>query len=164
MTTKPTTEFDKVFKQLEALDYPATCDQCGAVGTNATMENHVCNESLVPQAGEWRTVGQVIPECDYKIAGMTVIQKSVSSELVALVRDREIAKRILTDHNQHATLVEQRDRLFMAAKFLLAMNATNYDRDAMRSEGGFDALQKAVDYAIEQSRDSATTIEQEGEA
>lgn len=52
-------------------------------------------------------------------------------------------------------LVEQRDRLFMAAKFLLAMNATNYDRDAMRSEGGFDALQKAVDYAIEQSAGNA---------
>src|SRR6185503_8803544 len=37
-----TTKFDEVFKQLEAPSYPVTCDQCGLEGTNATMEEHVC--------------------------------------------------------------------------------------------------------------------------
>lgn len=39
------TEFNKVFTELEAPDYPATCDQCGVEGTNASMEEHVCDES-----------------------------------------------------------------------------------------------------------------------
>lgn len=73
------------------------------------------------------------------------------------------AELIVKAVNQHSTLVEQRDRLLRAAKFLLAMNATNYDREVMRSEGGFDALQKAVDDIEQASRHAVTTIEQEGE-
>ena len=45
MTTKAATEFDKVFTELESPDYPATCDQCGAEGTNASMGEHICDES-----------------------------------------------------------------------------------------------------------------------
>lgn len=29
---------------IEAPDYPATCDWCGQVGTNATMANHECED------------------------------------------------------------------------------------------------------------------------
>jgi len=36
------TKFDEVFEQLEAPEYPATCDQCGLEGTNATIEEHEC--------------------------------------------------------------------------------------------------------------------------
>lgn len=42
-----TTEFDRVFDQMEAPEYPATCDQCGEVGTNATMEQHECSTERV---------------------------------------------------------------------------------------------------------------------
>lgn len=35
-------EFNQIFEDLEAPDYPATCDQCGAEGTNASMEAHIC--------------------------------------------------------------------------------------------------------------------------
>lgn len=37
-----TTEFDEVFQQLESPDYPATCNECGMEGTNASLEEHVC--------------------------------------------------------------------------------------------------------------------------
>lgn len=43
--TKAATEFDQVFENLEAPDYPATCDNCGEVGTNASMERHECDDS-----------------------------------------------------------------------------------------------------------------------
>lgn len=63
----------------------------------------------------------------------------------------ELALESVTAVNERERLRAALRQLCRAATFLLAMNATNYDRDAMRSEGGFDALQKAVDYAIEQS-------------
>lgn len=115
------------------------------------------DEPPVPRAGE-RDEWQVRQTSPGESRSVFDNQK----RLIANVINGGLAQQIVTDHNQHATLVEQRDRLFMAAQFLLAMNATNYDRDAMRNEGGFDALQKAVDYAIEQSRNSVTTIEREG--
>lgn len=37
-----TTSFDEVFEQLEAPEYPATCDNCGLVGTNVSMVEHDC--------------------------------------------------------------------------------------------------------------------------
>lgn len=41
-----TDKFDRVFQQLEAPDYPATCDQCGAEGTNESLEGHECTITL----------------------------------------------------------------------------------------------------------------------
>lgn len=41
-TTTTKSDFDQVFEDLEAPDYPATCDNCGAEGTNASMETHEC--------------------------------------------------------------------------------------------------------------------------
>lgn len=40
---------------------------------------------------------------------------------------------------------EKYARLLKAAQLLIAMNNCNYDRAVMRSEGGFDALEKAVE-------------------
>jgi len=40
------TEFDQVFEELEAPDYPATCDECGVEGTNQTMAEHVCDTEI----------------------------------------------------------------------------------------------------------------------
>lgn len=39
-----TTSFDEVFEQLEAPEHPATCDDCGLVGTNASMVGHDCDD------------------------------------------------------------------------------------------------------------------------
>ena len=42
MPAQPEREFDKIFAQLEAADYPATCNDCGAEGTNESLEDHEC--------------------------------------------------------------------------------------------------------------------------
>lgn len=39
-------EFDKVFARLESPDYPATCNECGMEGTNASLEEHVCAREM----------------------------------------------------------------------------------------------------------------------
>lgn len=41
-----TTSFDQIFEQLEAPEYPATCDNCGLVGTNASMVAHECADRV----------------------------------------------------------------------------------------------------------------------
>lgn len=41
-TTTTKSDFDQIFEDLEAPDYPATCDNCGAEGTNASMKTHEC--------------------------------------------------------------------------------------------------------------------------
>jgi hypothetical protein len=41
------TAFDEVFAQLEAPNYPATCDECGLVGTNESMANHNCEQFAI---------------------------------------------------------------------------------------------------------------------
>ena len=33
-----------IFDQLEAPNYPATCDNCGEEGTNASMAQHMCEK------------------------------------------------------------------------------------------------------------------------
>lgn len=35
-------DFNRTFTELDAPDYPATCDNCGEEGTNATIVAHVC--------------------------------------------------------------------------------------------------------------------------
>jgi hypothetical protein len=35
-------EFDRIMSELDAPDYPATCDLCGRVGPNAGMAQHEC--------------------------------------------------------------------------------------------------------------------------
>jgi len=42
METEKQSEFDKVFSGMEAPDYPAICNACGAEGTNASLESHEC--------------------------------------------------------------------------------------------------------------------------
>lgn len=42
MTTK--TEFDHVFDEMSAPNYPSTCNDCGETGTNASMAGHECAE------------------------------------------------------------------------------------------------------------------------
>lgn len=54
--------------------------------------------SFVPPGNEWRTAGQVVPDCEYSIVGMTVIQQRASSELVGLTRDPKVAAQIVHDH------------------------------------------------------------------
>lgn len=135
-----TDEFDRVFQQLEAPDYPATCDHCGAQGTNASMEGHVCYdveqervkfqkeladamvragakeiELPAPRAGErdeWRILETV--------TRTSVINQRGENVAVGMGRGarqrREHAEQIVSDHNQHATLVEQRDRLVTALR------------------------------------------------
>lgn len=35
--------FEQIMKELDAPDYPATCDRCGYEGTNAEMKTHQCD-------------------------------------------------------------------------------------------------------------------------
>jgi len=35
---------EQILINIEAPNYPATCDWCGEVGTNATMANHECED------------------------------------------------------------------------------------------------------------------------
>lgn len=61
---------------------------------------------------------------------------------------RKLLKQVITEHNQHHSLLTERDRytrLLEAAKLLLAMNNCNYDRDQIRRSGGFETLREAVD-------------------
>lgn len=35
-------DFDQIFEDLEAPEYPATCDNCDAERTNASLDEHIC--------------------------------------------------------------------------------------------------------------------------
>jgi len=48
MDTEKQSEFDRVFNEMEAPDYPSTCMDCGKAGTNASLEAHYC--TITPQA------------------------------------------------------------------------------------------------------------------
>ena len=51
------TKFDRVFAEMSAPDYPATCNQCGLEGTNASMERHECDsesDSTYLAPDEWK--------------------------------------------------------------------------------------------------------------
>lgn len=100
----------KVFEKMNAPEYPATCDQCGVEGTNASMEEHECNES-------------------HSLKSLSALLKDPS--YMTLPRARQIAikhahwnattlpnnefslswqdTKVLLD--AHATLIEQRERL-----------------------------------------------------
>jgi hypothetical protein len=39
--------FEEIFMTLEADNYPVTCDQCGAEGSNRVMRTHTCSQSTV---------------------------------------------------------------------------------------------------------------------
>lgn len=130
-----TDKFDRVFQQPEAPDYPATCNECGAEGTNESLEGHVCYdveqervkfqkeladamvragakeiELPAPRAGErdeWRILETV--------TRTSVINQRGENVAVGMGRGarqrREHAEQIVSDHNQHATLIEQRQWL-----------------------------------------------------
>lgn len=49
-TSATVSEFDRVFAELEHPDYPATCVECGAEGTNESLAAHEC--AVVPRPGE----------------------------------------------------------------------------------------------------------------
>lgn len=107
------TEFDQVFEEMNAPEYPATCDQCGAEGTNASMGEHVCDESAVVRAGE--RYGFVVFTGRHKIldyykpSGQQIATADGEAEARTIVRALNAA-------NQHATLVEQRERLLEALR------------------------------------------------
>lgn len=106
-----TSEFDQIFESMNAPDYPATCDRCGMEGTNASMENHACNEAPAPRAGE-------SDEWEYREtrygaearAGQFAIRLHWTG-LADISNTRATISKIVTEHNQHAALIEQRERL-----------------------------------------------------
>ena len=172
-----TTEFDQIFEELSAPEYPATCDQCGVEGTNASMENHDCSQTgqcdacaaIVPR-DELRTgmpaagvEGTFCAKCRGEksepiplplYARVNVAEKTYDifntrKLLVAAFASREEAEYLIKSANNHAQLVA----VLEAAKLLLAMNNCNYDRDQMRRSGGFSQLQEAVDAALSRVRE-----------
>lgn len=40
------TAFNQIFNELDAPDYPATCDNCGYTASNAEMQTHSCSEAV----------------------------------------------------------------------------------------------------------------------
>lgn len=158
---QPKSQFDQVFEQLEAPDYPATCDQCGLEGTNATIDSHICNEPPAPRAGErkrvehsplpWRhqtedgTLGTIV-DADENVIAQT--QQILNDP--AHVRRQGNAAFIVECVNQHATLVEQRDCALAALKgvaIMLNTNLSSYDDEPW----------------AQRVRTAIATIEQEGE-
>ena len=70
-----TTQFDQIFEDMSAPEYPATCDECGEVGTNESMESHsckgeqmtmacrYCNTLIRPFGSAWIHVGTGFDTC-----------------------------------------------------------------------------------------------------
>ena len=107
---QPQSQFDQVFEKMNAPEYPATCDQCGVEGTNASMGGHICDEL-------------------HSLKSLSALLKDPS--YMTLPRARQIAikhahwnattlpnnefslswqdTKVLLD--AHATLIEQRERL-----------------------------------------------------
>lgn len=144
MTTK--SEFDQVFEKMNAPDYPATCDQCGAEGTNADIDEHICNESHASRAGE--RYGFVVFTGRYKILDYY----KPNGQQIATADGEEEARLIIQVLNQHATLSEQRERLLNTLKEL-GLYAAGLEMMLNKHEG--DALREA--------RELLATIEQETE-
>lgn len=149
-------EFDQVFDQMAAPEYPATCDNCGEVGTNASMEQHECDEHDAPAAPErgdqprawmrrWAYESKPCPPKVKNAKGRWEWPKESQFKEVTNVK-------IFADDvplfavEQHSTLMAQRERLLEAARF--ALSTPGFIR-------GRDSLQRIVDEAI-------TTSEQEG--
>lgn len=126
-----TTEFDEVFEQLEAPEYPATCDQCGEVGTNVSIEEHVCGAQVGEQ---WQA------DDKYIVFDKVRIGSFITAELVSTA---------VTEHNQHATLVEQHERLLRLLRPVTSPTAC------------YCAVMKGEKCWHCEARELLTTIEQE---
>lgn len=190
-----TSEFDEVFQQLEAPDYPATCDKCGVEGTNASMEEHVCgggsepdailsfarayaeeiqprNESSAPRTEEsdhsrWRyeyRPGQKYPDLGmYTIlapnpdAGKEGVVYAGKEIALADTDDQEIAEQIVIEHNQHSTLLAQRERLLES---LIKMR-DKFHRHTCKMHGPMVCDKCEL---LSEVETTITTVEQEGKS
>lgn len=128
-----TTEFDQVFDQMEAPEYPATCDNCGEVGTNASMEQHECDEHDAPAAPE---------------RGDDGVNRYLKSEIEHLLKE-------------NSTLITQRERLLRLLRPVTSPTACYCA--VMGSEKCWHCEARELITTIEQDRiTSRTTSEQEG--
>lgn len=153
-------EFDKIFGDMMRPDYPCTCDDCGMEGTNESMKDHTCNEPPAPRAGEREHVEW------YYIKWYEVDLKAYPQEpkfaieqsetLLAVVLEEETAAKIIADHNQHATLVEQRERLLTMLKQFVSLGRCYCD--TLLYDRGSRKCRQC------EARELIATIEQEGEA
>jgi len=87
-----TTEFDQIFEGMSAPEYPATCDECGEVGTNASMEEHICQ----PQGLGWKYRKGYPDYCVYDY---------YNNLIASGIKTEETAKGIVDYVNNHAQLV-----------------------------------------------------------
>lgn len=132
-------------------DASQICRHCDRGQYASIHDPATSNESPAPRAGVW---DQPCSHSDkkWRHSGNNPADVMCEYDYIATGTTCKHTQQIITEHNQHTALVAQRDRLLVAAKFLLAMNATNYDREVMRSEGGFEGLQKAVDSAEQEGK------------
>lgn len=107
------TEFDQVFDQIEAPEYPATCDNCGFEAANEYMDEHICDPSddtsAAPERGEWRYF-----ETRYSAEVAVNDNLQLRAHWTGTWdRDeiRTLMQGVVTEHNQHSTLITQRERL-----------------------------------------------------
>ena len=117
-------------------DYPSLCSRCALARIEVTE-----HEPAARGGGDSERVRQIqkrVEEGNFCIGERLEDPYNLSTRL----DDTEYLL------EQHQSLVAEREgyaQLLTAAKSLIAMNNCNYDREVMRSEGGFEVLQKAVD-------------------
>lgn len=134
--TKAITQFDHIFEDLESPEYPATCNQCGEVGTNAGIDSYVCDEPSAPRAGECYTATSIplaTEQNQWRVV-KTIPERPTSDVMLQVSDDDGIrlpwhrqelleviaryangypkATKALNNYKkQHTTLVEQQERL-----------------------------------------------------
>lgn len=152
-------EFDQVFEQLEAPEYPATCDNCGAEGTNASMAGHECltqeEAELVAGAIPLQALPsgppcvycsgngvnccrtqQLRQQCTAEAAqgiwrvGFNGHEVMCGHDYIVSCTGKKHAKQIVTEHNQYATLVAERKQLLTALKQMLSVFAPYANPDS----------------------------------
>lgn len=194
---QPQSQFDQVFEEMDAPEYPATCDQCGTEGTNASIGEHVCPGGKLSSADDIecqfcgfrgtfteganhrkktqhliRTVAvgnqrraQYEPALragERDAAGIVSASALQLAQKIDQIYDTDLSNHLLAavqaEHNQRATLVEQRAEL-VAARIDKLRKALREILDIVEDEGHADSYVPQVTAA----RELLATIEPEME-
>lgn len=97
---------------------------------------------------QWRGVGTALPTVTRRLAGMFIVQTD-NQRLVAAFARREDYATAIDEHNQHATLVEQRDLLVAALRNLIRQLPSD---------------ERLADYNLDEAEAALATVEQGGES
>jgi hypothetical protein len=144
-----TTEFDQIFEEMSVPEYPATCDQCGEAGTNASMESHDCN-----QTGQCNACAAIVPRDELR-TGMPAA--GVEGAFCAKCRG-EKSEPIPLPLYARVNVAEKTYDIFNAQKLLVAAFASREEAEYLiKSANSHAQLVAAL-------RGLMTRFEQTGEA